>query len=213
MAVCLHCRAAARAEARARLHRLGARAGMAALVVVLLTAAGSAGASMIDGGPAARLREAAVALRSIAASSGATLAAGHPAPSARRAAASPTGKSILTPVVPEGRTELRDGMYAVRAGDTVRVYFDGIMTRTRRRDKFELTVRNTLPAVYGVRADSLLASVRSGELTRGGDLITELPARGIRLALADGSALALWPETRPGRDGPLVVSYRATPAR
>jgi len=210
MTVCLHCRAAARAEARARLQTLGARAGMAALVIVLLTVAGSAGATMIDGGPAARLREAAAVLRSIVSSPAAATAApttttGHPV-------AITGGKRRLAPVVPEGRTELRDGMYAMRAGDTVRVVFDGIMTRTRRRDKFELTVRNTLPAVYGARGDSLLARVRPGELTGGGDLVAELPTRGIRLSLADGATLALWPETRPGRDGPLVVSYRATPS-
>jgi hypothetical protein len=66
--------------------------------------------------------------------------------------------------------------------------------------------------VYGARADSLLAGVPEGGLVDG-DLLTELPARGLRVALADGWALRVWPETRPGRDGPLVVRYRTVVAK
>jgi hypothetical protein len=115
--------------------------------------------------------------------------------------------------VAEGRTELRDGLVAVRSGDTVAVHFDTPATRTRRFDKFERIVRETLPQVYGAVADSVLARVPAGQLARSGDLLTELPERGVHLPTGDGGTLALWPETRPGRDGPLVVTYRATLAR
>jgi hypothetical protein len=118
----------------------------------------------------------------------------------------------LVSVLSQGRTELRDSLFAERRGDSVIVDFDTQLGRTRRRDKFERLVRETLPAVYGARADSLLAGVPEGGLVDG-DLLTELPARGLRVALADGWALRVWPETRPGRDGPLVVRYRAVVAK
>jgi hypothetical protein len=164
---------------------------------------------MIDGGPAARLREAAVALRSMTASPAATPDESRVTSPRRVVGGPPVTRWPLRPTVPEGRTELRDGAVAVRTGDTVRVHFDAPQTRTRRHDKFERIVRATLPAVYGPAVDSVLAGIPVGTLTRSGDLLSELPARGLRLPLPDSSSLAFWPETRSGRDGPLVVSYRA----
>ncbi|MDB4900587.1 MAG: hypothetical protein JWN53_2395 [Gemmatimonadetes bacterium] len=120
----------------------------------------------------------------------------------------PTG--AWTPVLATGRTELADSMYALNAVDGISVHFDTQDLRTRRRDKFEHVVRATLPAVYGARADSLLATIPDGQLAAGGDLLSELPTRGITLPARDGWAVTLWPATRPGRDGPLVVSYRVT---
>jgi hypothetical protein len=122
----------------------------------------------------------------------------------------PPAPAALVPAVPEGRTELEGGMYAVRSGDTVTVYFDTPEGRTRRPDKFEQIVRATLPVTHGSAADALLASVAPGALVGAVDLVTDLPARGLHLRASDGRALSLWPETRPGRDGPLVVSYRTT---
>jgi hypothetical protein len=117
----------------------------------------------------------------------------------------------LRPIVAQGRTELRDGLVAVRTGDTVAVHFDTPGARTRQPQKFEQLVRATLPAVYGVAADSLLASVAAGELIRGVDPTTTTDAtHGVYLPLSAGWSLALWPETRPGRDGPLIVRYRTT---
>jgi hypothetical protein len=104
---------------------------------------------------------------------------------------------------------LKDSVLAERAGDSVIVDFDVTMMRTRRRDKFERIMRETLPAVYGARVDSVLAAIPEGSLIGEGDLLTELPLRGIHLPLGTAYQLILWPETRPGRDGPLVVSYRA----
>jgi hypothetical protein len=115
----------------------------------------------------------------------------------------------LALVIRQGRTELKDSVLAERGGDSVIVDFDVTMMRTRRRDKFERIVRETLPAVYGARVDSVLATIPEGSLIGEGDLLTELPLRGIHLPLGTAYQLILWPETRPGRDGPLVVSYRA----
>ena len=105
---------------------------------------------------------------------------------------------------------LPDSLFAVRTGDTVIVHFDMPLTRTRRPDKFERVLRATLPVIYGPGVDSLLATIPTGDLARDGDLLTELPERGVHLPLSDGWTLALWPSTRAGQDGPLVVSYRAT---
>ena len=124
--------------------------------------------------------------------------------------AGPAEQPRIVPVIAEGRTELGDSVYAVRDGPTVTVHFDTYLTRTRRRDKFDRIVRETLPQVYGEAADSLLSTVPVGQIAQGGDLLGELPSTGISFELADGSTLALWPRTRPGRDGPLVVAYRAT---
>jgi hypothetical protein len=123
------------------------------------------------------------------------------------------GAPAVTPRIPPGRTALRDTMVAERAGDTVRVSFDLLMTRTRRPDKFERIVRETLPRVYGPVADSALRALPEGAVRRAGDLITTLPARGIHIPVAGGGTISIWPETRPGRDGPLVVAYRALASR
>jgi len=128
------------------------------------------------------------------------------------APAAPTAV-VIPPVVPVGRTALRDTMVAERAGDTVRVSFDLLLSRTRRPDKFEAIVRSTLPQVYGAPADSALRALPVGAVARTGDLMTTLPQSGFRIPLADGRSIAVWPETRAGRDGPLVVAYRAVGVR
>jgi len=119
----------------------------------------------------------------------------------------------VAPIVPLGRTFLRDSMVADRAGDTVRVSFDLLLSRTRRPDKFEGIVRSTLPHVYGALADSALRALPWGAVARAGDLVTTLPERGFHIPIAGGRTIAVWPETREGRDGPLVVAYRAVASR
>ena len=131
-----------------------------------------------------------------------------PAPVALPAPAA-VATTTLIPMVPEGTSQLADSMMVVRQGDTMLVHFDTELARTRRPEKFDAVVRATLVQLYGPAAETLLASVPAGTIGRGGDLLAELPTRGIRLRSSDGSTLALWPVTRPGRDGPLVVSYRA----
>ena len=74
-------------------------------------------------------------------------------------------------------------------------------------------VHLTLPEVYGALADSALAALPEGQLGEAGDLLTELPRRGVTLPAQDGWVLTLWPTTRPGQDGPLVTSYRVTASR
>lgn len=104
-------------------------------------------------------------------------------------------------------------MVADRTGDTVRVDFDLALSRTRRADKFEWIMRTTLPQVFGGLADSALRELPVGSVARAGDLVATLPAQGIRIPLTDGRAISVWPETRPGRDGPIVVAYRAVAYR
>jgi len=115
----------------------------------------------------------------------------------------------VRPVVPVGRTALRDTMVADRAGDTVRVSFDLELSRTRRPEKFEAIIRSTLPQVYGTAVDSALRALPAGAVARAGDLVTTLPEQGFHIRLPGGRTIAVWPETRAGRDGPLVVAYRA----
>lgn len=126
--------------------------------------------------------------------------------------AAPPVAPPLKPSVAEGRTELQNGIYAVRRGDTVTVHFDTPEARTRRPEKFEQIVRETLPAVHGAAA-SILSSIASGNLVGPGDSIIAPQAGGISLRGGNGAALSVLPQTRPGRDGPLVVAYRVVPAR
>jgi hypothetical protein len=119
----------------------------------------------------------------------------------------------LGPIVGHGRTDLADSLFATRSGDTVVVHFDTSPARTRRADKFESVVRQTLKAVYGPIADSVLATVPTGKLVAPNELLTTLPSRGIHLAGPHGVRIVLWPETRAGRDGPLAVAYRAVVER
>jgi hypothetical protein len=75
-------------------------------------------------------------------------------------------------------------------------------------DKFERFVRTTLPAVYGPGIDSVLSKIAVGGLASQGNLVTELPSAGVRIPVNDAWELRLFPETRKGQDGPLVVRYR-----
>jgi hypothetical protein len=120
----------------------------------------------------------------------------------------PPATHLIGPIIPQGRTNFADSLFALRHGDTVVVSFDTGPARTRRADKFESLVRQTLRAVYGPVADTVLAGVPTGHLASAKELVTTLPSRGIHLRAAHGPRFALWPQTRPGRDGPLVVAYR-----
>lgn len=200
--VCLHCRRDARVTGQARTRRTLGRIGIIGVALLVCAAAASRGVSALQRyrAPAAGNRE--------SAPDGPTAARGTEAATATRPA---PPAAWLVPRTAAGRTALRTpATFAQRDGDAVTVHFDEVMTRTRRADKFERIVRATLPEVYGAAADSLLAAVKPGTLVGGDDLVTELPERGIRLAHPSGAALVLWPETRPGRDGPLVVAYRVT---
>ena len=118
----------------------------------------------------------------------------------------------LEPRIAEGRRELADSMFAVREGEAVTVHFDTETLRTRYDWKFERVVRSTLPIVFGSVVRAALDSIPEGQLAAGGDLLTELTTRGIELPISEGQTLRVWPVTRPGQDGPLVVAYRASSA-
>lgn len=222
--VCLRCRASERSAARKRRRHTFARIVLAAAAAALLGAAGLAGASVLQRHgipvrfatvtsaprPAAPSGTEAPAQTATLASDGD--AAGAPASAAMHSTRTTASAAPLAPVIGEGRTALADGMFAERAGDTVRVHFDMPMTRTRRPDKFERIVRATLPAVYGPRADSVLAAAAPGVLAPAG-LVADAPERGIHLPVSGGWTMSLWPETRPGHDGPLVVTYRVIVSR
>ena len=209
--VCLHCRRDARATSHAQLRQTTLRVGVAAACVGAAVALVSRGTSALPWQHAAvaTTRTAEPVAERVAVRSATHGVAAPLAPAAPPA--SPVADSRFAPRAAEGRTALRTaGAYATRAGDVVTVTFDGAMSRTRRADKFERIVRATLPEVYGDAGAIVLAAVKPGTLVTAAALTTELPRHGVRLAHPDGGALTLWPETRPGRDGPLVVAYRVT---
>ena len=131
-------------------------------------------------------------------------------------AASPISRSTtapgLEPTIAEGRRQLGDSVFAIREGRQVTVHFDTETLRTRFDWKFEGVVRATLPLVFGPDARAALDSIPTGTLASGGQLMTELTRRGIPLRLGN-QTLTVWPVTRQGRDGPLVVGYRAASIR
>jgi hypothetical protein len=134
-----------------------------------------------------------------------------PAAAAPRAAATTRPAAALRPVIPMGQSALPDSVTALRSDSEVVVSFDLMMVRTRRAQKFEQFVRATLPLIYGRGASDALAKIPDGGLAAQGDLLEELPKKGLRIPGA-GWMIRLFPETRPGQDGPLVVRYRASVA-
>lgn len=210
ISVCLRCRADAHRKAAQVRRTIVTRVAVGSMVLMVLVVAATSSTTA----------------RGAAGNS--TAAAASPAPAVGRSesfqvvqagatptehAASVTNNAVLEPVIPAGRTDLQDGTFADRTEDSVIVHFDTPLLRTRRRDKFEQVVRATLPAVYGPIADSILAAIPAGGIAPTGDLLKELPSKGVRLPVRDGWALTLWPVTRPGQDGPLVVSYRISTVR
>ena len=226
-AVCLRCQHAERAARRARQRQIMARGTAVAMVLGVMAAIGIAGASVIRSRAWTDGTETLVRSAEPQADSATDSAASpttDPAPAVQvpqptdGSSAAPAAMAVsrpaaagmkVAPVVPVGGTALRDSMVADRAGDTVRVRFDLELSRTRRPEKFEAIVRSTLPQVYGAAVDSALRALPEGAVARAGDLVTTLPEQGFHIPLAGGRMIAVWPETRPGRDGPLVVAYRA----
>ena len=200
--VCLHCRHEQRLAARKEKYLLAARFGIATAGVGVVLA-------IIIGGVVAIAPEASSTARPIDSAEApiVTQTAKLVRPTARPARPAP---EQLVPAISEGRRELGDSMFAVREGFQVTVHFDTEELRTRYDWKFEGVVRATLPIVFGAEARVALDSVPEGTFARDGDLLNELPTKGIALELPGGSELRVFPITRPGRDGPLVIGYRAT---
>jgi hypothetical protein len=219
--VCLHCRRAEQEAARQRQTRTGMRVGAVALVVAvgagLVSTRGGevqVGAGMIAVADSALLAEPLVVATVDSQPVVRASTAEKQTVTAPRATAKPAKKPVpLAPLVALGRTDVGDGLYIERSEETVTVHFDTPETRTRRRDKFERVVRRTLPEIYGSAAEALLSSIPEGALVEPVDLVTEIAERGVELDAGNGWKVALWPETRPGEDGPLVVSYRVAVTR
>ena len=131
-------------------------------------------------------------------------ASGSVATTRNAATAAPFG-----PVIGQGETPIASGAYAVRTDSAVSVFFDNPERRTRIPEKFEGFVRETLPKVFGSAADSALAKLAPGAIASQGNLLTDLPIRGVRIPVNPAWDIMLYPSTRPGRDGPLVIRYSA----
>jgi hypothetical protein len=215
--VCVHCRHAARAVARERRRRFMMRASAAAIVVTMIGAVGVLSAAAIRARTSLRKSdrrttadarstpEVAVATASAPQAQGLS----NP-PVVQRADSVVHSKAPFAPVVPQGQSSLPDGPTVVRTDSLVTVSFDAPMIRTRIPAKFERLVRSTLPAVYGRSIDSVLSKIPEGGIARQGDLVSELPTRGVRIPVNAEWTIALYPETRPGQDGPLVIRYRVS---
>ena len=221
-AVCLRCQHAERGVKRAKQHRMLARGAAAVLSLAVIAATGVAAATALRGrggtqraapGPVESLAAAAMDTNEAADAMLPDTTESSTAPASDPPAPVVVATASVAPIVPLGRTSLRDTMVAERAGDTVRVSFDLLLSRTRRPDKFEAIVRSTLPQVYGPLADSALRALPVGSVALAGDLTTTLPERGFHIPVAGGRTIAVWPETREGRDGPLVVAYRTVASR
>lgn len=128
-------------------------------------------------------------------------------PAATPSTAIATG--AFAPVIPVGETTLGNGVTATRGDSVVVVFFDTPELRTRIPEKFERLLRATLPRIYGPPIEPFLAGVPFGGLAGQAELLSGLPTRGIQLPVQPGWRLDIYPETRPGRDGPLVIRYRA----
>lgn len=216
--VCLHCRHAARIATRAKRKRLVLRGGAAVIVIATFIAAGALGATAIRG-KVRRSSEVATVATSTVAEVGAQRDSASPAATGATTPAPPVAlqgepsarvSAPISPVLPGGESPMADGLVAVRADSGVMLSFDTPLARTRIPEKFEQLVRRTLPEIYGRSVDSVLAKLPQGAIAKQGDLTTQLPIRGVRIPIGPAWMFMLYPETRPGQDGPLVVRYRVS---
>ena len=217
--ICIHCRKASRIASRERRRRLMLRGAAGAIVVATGLAASALGATALrDRRAAARTTSAAPTVQAPTAttpiparpdSASTAAAVTTPAAVAAETPAAPKPSSPVSPILPVGNSTLADGVGAFRSDSGVTLSFDMPMTRTRRAEKFEQFVRATLPAIYGPKIDSALAKMPAGSLAHQGDLTSELPTRGVRIPVDSAWDVLVYPETRKGVDGPLVVRYRA----
>lgn len=210
--VCLHCRREIREAARVKRRKVMLRGAAIGIVLVVIVAGGALSASAIRDHVSTHGRSSEAGRVADPTTDGVIHVAAldaHSAPSPRgaRTSAASNSASPFAPIIPAGETTIRQGVVASRTPDGVLVSFDAPMLRTRMPVKFEAFVRATLPALYGAGADSALAKLPDGGIARQGDLINELPLRGVRIPASGGWTFVVYPETRPGQDGPLVIRY------
>jgi hypothetical protein len=199
------------------------RGSAVAIVVVTFIAVGVVGASTFrqmaggtksDSAPAAQADTSAVTAAPMPhVDSSAPPAAPEVTPQAQPQTPPPISEPVLpatpfAPAIPRGETMLADSVIAVRSDSDVVVDFDRPMLRTRRPDKFEQFVRTTLESVYGAPAAAVIRKLPNGAIAAQGDLLKELPTRGVRIPVDASWVIRLFPETRQGQDGPLVIRYR-----
>jgi len=227
--VCLHCRQEARVAAADRRKKLLLRGTALGIVIAVIGLAMSGALSLRDRVNARQVAAADSARQAAAAvppqqpdsvipqgqlpAAATTIPTTSAAPAAAPApvAAVPEHRDApLQPTVRVGETPLGAGATATRGDSGVIVAFDTPELRTRLPEKFERYLRATLPQVYGARVDTILVSIPAGKLTAQGNLLYDLPMRGIQIPLQSGWRLDVFPAIRPGRDGPLVVRYRAS---
>jgi hypothetical protein len=222
--VCLHCRWEAKSAARKRRRRLLMKGSSGLALLTTLAVMGLVGrVAILQRISPTRLRvavttdvdgDAAKPMPAVQRRAPATAQQGATtAPAAAPAPLATVTLAPLSPVVPQGQSIIPDSLLATRADSVVTVSFDRTMIRTRNPWKFERLVRSTLPALYGPAADSALSRIPEGGLARQGDLINELPTRGMRIPVSPGWTFTLFPITRPGHDGPLVTQYRVSVVR
>jgi hypothetical protein len=229
--VCLHCRKEARVAAQDRRRRLMLRGAAGAIVVATGLAATALGATALRDknlakrGDSARSRETARVVTDSGAKTASPTATTPTAPTvavvpnsndaAGAPPSVPTTKPIVAkpapvPTIQMGNSSLDGGISAERTDSVITLSFDMPMTRTRRPEKFEQFVRATLPSIYGKKIDSVLTTMPPGSLAKQGDLFSELPSRGMRIPVDSAWEIRVFPETRKGHDGPLVIRYRAS---
>ena len=223
--VCLHCRWEAKSAARKRRRRILMKGSSGLALLTTLAVMGLVGrVAILQRLSPSRLRNATVTTDVGGDAAKPMAAAQRQAPATAQQGATTTPVSVsvsvptpastpVSPVVPQGQSIIPDSLLATRADSVITVSFDRTMIRTRNPWKFERLVRSTLPALYGAAADSALSRIPEGGLARQGDLINELPTRGMRIPVAPGWTFTLFPITRPGHDGPLVTQYRVSVVR
>ncbi len=199
----------------ARARRLAIIAAVAAAAIAVIAVLGVRAATAItnrkSAGASARVSESAAAQPRRRPDTVTSPPAVVPAPPAIESP--PRGERLAPVISSAGTTDLGDGVFAMRAGDTVIVRFDNVMVRTRRADKFEQHLRTSLGAVFGAVADSAMHTIPEGIVARSGDLLGNLATLGVRVPVAAGDTLVIWPTVRRGRDGLLVFGYRAVVAK
>jgi len=213
--VCLHCRHAERLAAGERRKKLLLRGSALGIVLVIVGVTAAMSATAIRGRLIAR-SDAKTPVQVVSSHTTADTASPTAPIATPRTVAAPTAVAqqgetpVLMPTITAGQTILRDSVIADRTDSNVVVSFDKPMTRTRRPEKFEALLRSTLVEIYGAPVDSALARIPEGGIASQGNLITDLPTRGVRIPVSDALTLTVYPETRPGQDGPLVIRYRAS---
>ncbi|HVX39938.1 MAG TPA: hypothetical protein VHB25_10225 [Gemmatimonadaceae bacterium] len=206
--MCLHCRHEARLAAQAKRKRLLLRGSAVSAAFLSVVVVGALGAMALRGRGKGATHTAQAA--EVVAMKSATDTTAAPVSVKQEGDVQPRPAAPLAPVIAPGQTSFGDGITAERSDSLVTLYFDTPLTRTRIPEKFERFVRATLPKIYGAAADSALARLPVGEIAAQGNLLQELPSRGVHIPLERGWQIALFPETRPGEDGPLVIRYRVS---